>query len=167
MNDSTPPPELTGLQFDPLRVSPGLRSVPPSPPPGRPPRTPPLGLATKPLAQPPREPDPVEVGLLKLASRSGCLRDVHQILSQYILTQAPDPTTGRLWLYLFGESITEAIAHHHTIILSYLFFKRVGEPSLHVRSAIDARSSAIFQVFLDYGWNINEPLERTMPPALG
>jgi hypothetical protein len=109
----------------------------------------------------------VEVGLLKLASATGSLEDVHQILSRYICTQTPDPTTGRLWLSLFHESITEAIANNHSVIVSYLFFMRVGEPSLYVKSALSARSSTIFQVFLDHGWNINESIERTMAPALG
>ncbi|KAG9228138.1 ankyrin repeat-containing domain protein, partial [Amylocarpus encephaloides] len=63
-------------------------------------------------------------------------------------------------------SIIEAVLYQHPSVVSYLFFMRVGEPVLYVKTALKVRSSAIFQVFLDYGWNINEPLERTMPPAL-
>jgi hypothetical protein len=111
--------------------------------------------------------DPVDVELLRQASAQGQLQDVHQILSQYLVTQAPDPATGELKLTVFCDSIPEAIAHNHPKILSYLFFMHVGEPSLYVNEAIKARSSAIFEVFLRFGWNINKPVERTMAPALG
>ncbi|TAQ86990.1 hypothetical protein B7494_g4695 [Chlorociboria aeruginascens] len=149
-------------------VSPNLRSKPPSPAcsPAPQPSSPPR-LPTDPLWQLPIEPNPAEVILLKLASSAGSLQDVHQILSQFIVTQAPNPTTGELWLYQFSESITEAIINNDPIILSYLFFMHVGIPHFYLSSAIEARSSAIFQVFLDYGWQINKPLQRTMPPALG
>ncbi|XMA20330.1 hypothetical protein WAI453_013121 [Rhynchosporium graminicola] len=44
---------------------------------------------------------------------------------------------------------------------------RVGEPRFYTKTVIEARSPAIFQIFLEYGWNINELLERTMSLALG
>jgi len=140
---------------------PWLRSSPPRSSIGRPaPPTPPPGVIK-------RDSNVIEVGLLKLATASGSLEDVHQILSQYISTQTPDLKTGRLWLSIFGESIREAIAKDHSVILSYLFFMRVGAPTTFVHYAITTRSSTIFQVFLDYGWNIDEPIERAMAPALG
>lgn len=167
---STPPLESIDLLYQVLPYEPlpeiGCESPPPSPsninlPPR--PRTPPPGLRRGPF----KRPDPVEVGLLKLATVAGCLQDVHQILSQYIITQTPDPTTGRLRLCLFCGSITEAIARNHTAILSYLFFMRVGEPKWYINDAIKAKSAPVFQVFLDYGWDINKPLQRAMAPALG
>jgi hypothetical protein len=60
-----------------------------------------------------------------------------------------------------------AVNYDHATILSYLFFMRVGEPSAYLYCAPRAKSCSIFQVFLDYGWDINQPLERTKPPALG
>lgn len=110
---------------------------------------------------------PIEVELLRKASSQGRLQDVHQILSQYLLTQVPDSTTGRLRLGILCDSILEAIAHNHLHILSYLFFMRVGEPFFYLKHAIDTRSHAVFEVFLQYGWDINKPVERTMAPALG
>lgn len=167
---AVPRPNLPNLQdhrmlFDPYQGSP--RQRPPTPPVGPPPLPVLPPNPTRPQIQPPRGPEPVQVNLLKLASRAGKLQDVHQILMQYILRQTPDPITGRFRLYLFHESIREAIHHNRPIILSYLLFMRVGEPSLYLSPALEARSSSIFQVFLDYGWNINEPLERTRPPTLG
>ena len=149
-------PDLGSAPPPPWLRSSSLNSsiTPPAPP------TPPPGVID-------RDPNVIEVGLLKLATATGSLEDVHQILSRYISTQTPDPTTGRLWLSLFGESIREAITRDHSFILSYLFFMRVGVPVAYVPHAITTRSSTIFQVFLDYGWNINEPIERTIAPALG
>jgi hypothetical protein len=111
--------------------------------------------------------DRADVKILKLASTKGRLQNVHQIFSQYLLTQVPDNTTGKLRLNIFYESIIEAILHEYPSVLSYLFFMRIGEPAFYAKTVIEVRSPAIFQVFLDYGWDINKPLERTMPPALG
>lgn len=168
----TPPPQSSDIPgrliltaVSPVRED---RVVePPSPPAAQPPPPPPLPRTLpSSLRLAINEPDRIEVRLLKLASTEGRLQDVHQILSQYLLSQAPD-TSGRLQLGLFYESVVEAILHQYPSVLSYLFFMRIGEPRYYAKTAIEARSTAIFQVFLEYGWDLNEPLERTMPPALG
>jgi hypothetical protein len=98
---SIPPAQPTDfpyqiVPFDPLRVSPVLRSGPSNPPTGPPPPpTPPPGLLTDPLTLPPREPDPEEVGLLKLASAAGSLQDVHR---SYCNISRPRPQTLTLQL---------------------------------------------------------------------
>jgi hypothetical protein len=163
----TPPPHSTDLAMPP-EVASELESLPPSPstPPSRL-SIPPPDLLIDPLLPPPSKPIPVEVGLLKLATAAGSLQDVHQILSQYILAQSPDPTTGQIKLTLFHSSIVEAITKNYSTILSYLFYMRVGEPYSSIYLALQGRSSAIFEVFLNHGWNINEPIQRTQPPALG
>lgn len=163
----TPPPHSTDLAIPPEVIS-ELESLPPSPstPPSRL-SIPPPDLLIDPPRPPPAKPVPVEVELLRLATAAGSLQDVHQILSQYILTQSPDRTTGQLKLALFHTSIVEAIAKNYSIILSYLFYMRVGEPSSSMYLALQVRSSTIFEIFLNYGWNINEPIQRTQPPALG
>ncbi|KAI9746732.1 MAG: hypothetical protein M1818_000447 [Claussenomyces sp. TS43310] len=105
--------------------------------------------------------------LLREASKEGSLQEVHAILSRHIVSQLPDNVTGQLRLTIFYESVREAIYLQYTSILSYLFFMRVGEPSVYIDAALEARSVDIFQVFLDYGWNLNKPLDRTKAPALG
>lgn len=35
-----------------------------------------------------------------------------------------------------------------------------------VLGAVDIKSIGVFQAFVDHGWDINEPLGETMPPAL-
>ena len=170
----TPPPQSSDM-LDRFILADSSSSVreeriaePPSPPNGQLPPPPPLPrILPSSLRLVDSGPDRVEIKLLKLASTEGRLQDVHQILLQYLLTQTPDNISGKLRLGIFYESIVEAILHQHPLVLSYLFFMRVGEPRFYTKTAIKVRSPSIFQVFLEYSWDINEPLERTMPPALG
>lgn len=127
----------------------GLSSAPPSPQ-----RTP-----------PPRPELPKAILLGHVTA--GRLRDAHETLCLYMLSQTPDPTTGLLDLRLFYESIQAAITCRHVALVTYLFDRGIGEPSLYVLDAIDAKSTAIFQVFLNHGWNINKPLGRNKAPPLG
>lgn len=127
----------------------GLSSAPPSPR-----RTPP---------PPPELPTAILLG----HATAGRLRDAHETLCLYMLNQTPDPTTGRLELRLFYESIKAAITCRHAALVSYLFDRGIGEPSHYVSEAIEAKSTAIFQVFLNHGWDINKPLGRNKAPPLG
>ena len=169
----TPPPQSSDMP-DRLMLADTSSSAreerivePPSPPTGQLPPPPPLPrILPSSLRLVNSEPEKVEIKLLKLASTEGRLQDIHQNLSQYLLTQSPD-ISGKLRLSIFYESIVEAILHQYPSVLSYLFFMRVGKPRFYTKTAIEIRSPAIFQVFLEYGWDINEPLERTMPPPLG
>lgn len=107
-------------------------------------------------------------GRLFKYTTAGNLQDVHTTLCQYMSTQTPDPQTGRLDLRLFSEHIATAIENKHPAVLSYLFSMRVGESSSFVNYALMFQSpAAIFQVFLDYGWDINELRVRSHVPVLG
>jgi hypothetical protein len=68
---------------------------------------------------------------------------------------------------MFQGSISEAIEHQQPVIVSYLFNMRVGKPAEYIFSALKARSTSIFEVFLYYGWDINQPVTQMTPPALG
>jgi len=128
-----------------------------------------IGLSSAPPSPrhtPPPPPECLTAILLEHA-RAGRLQNAHATICQYMSTQTPDPITGRLELRLFYESIKAAIANRHTAVVSYLFFMRIGEPSLYVYEALEARSTAIFQVFLNHGWDINKPLGRNKAPPLG
>ena len=119
-----------------------------------------------PRPTPPPPPELPTAVLLRHAT-AGHLQDAHETLCRYMLTQTPDPTTGPLELGLFYESIKAAIANRHAALVSYLFSMGIGEPSLCVRDAIEAKSTAIFQVFLNHGWDVNKPLGRNKAPPLG
>jgi hypothetical protein len=101
------------------------------------------------------------------AATYGSLREAHETLCWYMSTQTPDLVTGELELYHLQESIRAAIANNQPSLLSYLFFMRIGEPSFFVEDALQVRSPEVFQVFLHYGWDINQPRGRHLAPALG
>ncbi|OBT69335.1 hypothetical protein VE03_01038 [Pseudogymnoascus sp. 23342-1-I1] len=123
-------------------------------------------LPPSPRHTPPPPPESPTAILLRHAT-AGHLQEAHETLCRYMLTQTPDPTTGRLKLGLFCDSIKAAIANRHEALVSYLFSMGIGEPSLYVWEALEAKSTAIFQVFLDHGWDINKPLGRNKAPPLG
>lgn len=156
---STPPSQSTDLGVS-ADIS-GVRMLqrgPPSPP--HPPPQLPFPVVPVYIA-------PTEAQLLEVLSAEGKLQDVHQILAQYLLAHKPDRTTGRLDLNMFQGSISEAIKHQQLVIISYLFNMRVGKPSEYILNALEARSSSIFEIFLHYGWDINQPVAQMTPPVLG
>lgn len=155
-NPSTPPSQSTdlGLLVD---IS-GVHMPPPSPP--HPPPRPTSPAARIYVA-------PTETELLPVLSAAGKLRDVHQILVQYLLAHEPDPVTGKLDLTMFTRSICQAIASKQPAVVSYLFFMRVGKPSDYIFHACQARSTSIFEIFLQHGWDINQPVAQMDTPVLG
>jgi hypothetical protein len=156
---STPPPQSTDLG-DLVNTS-GVHLPQPGPP--SPPHPPPR--PTSPAAR--IYVAPTESELLAVLSAAGKLRDVHQILAQYILAHEPDPVTGQLDLSMFTKSVCQAIASNRPAIVSYLFFMRVGRPSDYVFHALKARSTSIFEIFLQHGWDINQPVAQMEAPVLG
>lgn len=110
---------------------------------------------------------PTEAELLSVFSAAGKLRDVHQVLVQYLLAHEPDPVTGELDLTVFTRSICQAIASEQPAVVSYLFFMRVGKPSDYIFNACRVRSTSIFEVFLQHGWDINQPVDQKDAPVLG
>lgn len=127
-----------------------------------------IGLSSAPpsLYHTPPPPPELPVAVLLRHARAGRLQDAHQMLCQYIMTLTLDSTTGRPELGLFNESVKAAIANRHAPLVSYLFFFGIGKPSLCIEDALKARSTAIFEVFLEYRWDINKPLGRNKAPPL-
>lgn len=161
---STPPPDPTARPPPvPLHDPTGFASSPPPSPTHTPPPPPP-GWPASPAGIPPYV---TAESLLAAAAAAGRLQDAHDILAEYLSLQAPDPETGRLELCRFHESTRAAIANDCPAVLGYLFAMRVGEPALYIDDALVARSTAVFQVFLDHGWDINAPIGRAKAPALG
>jgi hypothetical protein len=152
---STPP---SGLPDHELPGNPQFITAPPSPP-----------LPPSLSSLPPSLHRPAPAVVLEAACAAGRLQEVHQILLQYLLEpgHGPHPITGQLNLGIFGSALAEAITHEQPHVVSYLFNMRVGRPSEFISSACQASSASIFQVFLHYGWDINQPVGRLDPPALG
>lgn len=162
---TTPPPQPTDLGG--MGPIPGLNSAPLANPPGPPPSPPHPPPPAMPFSPPERFIPPVELTLLKTLCAEGRLRDVHQVVTQYLLANEPNPLTGQPDLKIFRQALAQAILHNHPVVVSYLFFMRVAKPSEVIHSARGAKSIGIFEVFLEYGWDINQPLAEMSPPMLG
>lgn len=70
------------------------------------------------------------------------------------------------WLQSLGGSIVLATQNHHYDLVQY--FLSLGHPldmSL-VRIATLGSDTAMLEIFLLYGWQINQPLDWATPPAL-
>lgn len=164
---STPPPQSTDFHLPSIQSAPpsglGFVGPPPSPPRAPPPPLPLSAIDTRSHGYC----RPSETKVLEAASAAGRLDEVHQILAQYLIEHGPDPETGKLDLGMFCASIYHAIINNHPTIVSYLFYWRIGTPSTYLPSALQVRSTVIFQIFLDYGWDINQPYDRISPPSLG
>jgi hypothetical protein len=52
-------------------------------------------------------------------------------------------------------------------IVRYLLNENVACESLPVDCAVRARAFDVLELLLEHGWNINEPMDRSEPSALG
>lgn len=102
---------------------------------------------------------PVEVYLLRTACENQQLGVIKDLLSSYA-TQHPDDD-----LSIFSASCSVAVCRNLPGTLLYLC-SRVP-PLFSTDMALRVKSTAIFQVFLDHGWDINGTFHRLCPPPLG
>ncbi len=109
---------------------------------------------------------PPELSQLELACTSGKLHTVHTIFSQWLAKQNPDPEKGCIDKNCFGPALNAAVINDHPLIAGYLLSQGLRVNIHLVQIAIYMKSCKMLQIFLDYGWNINEPIERVTPPAL-
>ncbi|RLM00455.1 hypothetical protein CFD26_106099 [Aspergillus turcosus] len=105
---------------------------------------------------------PKEVTPLANASASGDFDTVQRILGSYLANRSPESYT----LQEFWPVLLTAIAYDRPEIVSYLLDVGIPLSLVHIQQATETKSAAISDVFLRHGWNINEPLSETQPPAL-
>lgn len=113
------------------------------------------------LWEPPEELEP-----LTTASALGQLDKVHTIFSQWLVKQRPNPTTGIIQVGEFHPALSAAVMNNHPTVVAYLLSQSVAKHSLPIRQAIAVKSAGVFEALLRNGWDINQPLGRTDPPAL-
>ena len=105
---------------------------------------------------------PKEVAPLVEATISGDLHRVREILKSYLTSRSLENyNLNKLWPVLFT-----ALEHDRPVVVSHLLGLGLRLTYSYVDRAIKTKSTAIFDVFLQHGWNINEPLTRMRPPAL-
>ena len=104
-----------------------------------------------------------EIVQMELASASGYLAAVEAV---YQLWQATPQDHERAQIEHFASSFAVAMAHDQVSVASYLFKARVPMNHGHVELAIEQKSYSFLQLFLDYGYNINESPDWTTPRPL-
>jgi len=104
-----------------------------------------------------------EITLMTQASIAGDLGKVQEALTFYLQAQGShDPK-----LYKFDCVLNEAIQWKQSEIISYLLSTGVPLEKVHCYKATEVKSAAVYEVFLQNGWDINRPLDIYEPPALG
>ncbi len=101
-----------------------------------------------------------EITPMTQASIAGDLGKVQEALNFYLREHDPK-------LYKFDSVLTEAIQGKQSEIISYLLSAGVPLEKVHCYKATEVKSTAVYEVFLQNGWDINRPLDIYEPPALG
>lgn len=58
-----------------------------------------------------------------------------------------------------GSALYLAVKHSHVDIVDYLLSESVQISSNHVKSATEEQNTAILELFVDHGWDIDEQME--------
>ncbi len=104
---------------------------------------------------------PGDITLTTQASIAGDLGKVQGYLESYLrVSQNPKP-------YEFEPVLNEAIRWNRPEIIAYLLSNGVPLEKVHCYRATEVKSAAVYEVFLQHGWDINRPLDIYEPPALG
>ncbi|KAF6217713.1 hypothetical protein HO133_006540 [Letharia lupina] len=106
---------------------------------------------------------PAEIIQMEQASCAGDVAAAEDVYHEWL---AKPQDSERAHINHFASSFAIAMAHGHVSIASYLL--RVGVPMnyRHFELAIEHKSYAFLQLYLDYGYNINESPDWATPPPL-
>ncbi|KAF2017075.1 ankyrin, partial [Aaosphaeria arxii CBS 175.79] len=94
---------------------------------------------------------------------NGVKEQVEQLLHNRKEASAGDVEPHPAWLF---SSLGEAIRQKNVEMVQYLLDENVGNGKLPVDVAVRCRAYEILELFLRYGWNINEQYGRNSPAAL-
>jgi hypothetical protein len=101
--------------------------------------------------------------LLRNACRRGDVAQV-EIASRGILGTMSEPRPD---LACFNGVITSAIESGQIgVVQHFLNSELFNRDKLPVHAAVQAKSTVVLELFLDHGWNINQPCDRDKPPLL-
>jgi hypothetical protein len=99
---------------------------------------------------------------------SGDTPTIRQILEQWPLQPSSNSVSGdneqRLWP--FKLVLSGAIEKANIQLVVYVLDLGLKVEMYAVVGALDIMSVEIFQALFDHGWNINQPLYHSSPPAL-
>ena len=106
---------------------------------------------------------PTEVEALREAAASGDLTIVRETFTSQWVNKREDRRVDK---DLFATSLVEAIKLDNVSIAAYLLSEGIPMNISHFVMAAEMKRYSMLQLFLDMGWNINTPVERTKPPPL-
>ena len=95
---------------------------------------------------------------MKAACVSRNFEQFHEILS--------DLSPDSFGIHDLVPVMSEAVKHNFSEVVSELMRRGLPMHYTYVLEAIQHRSKDVLGVFLQNGWNINEPISELDPPAL-
>ncbi|OAG36707.1 hypothetical protein AYO21_09091 [Fonsecaea monophora] len=115
-----------------------------------------------PEPRPPPPPKCDQLDEIEKAASEGDLCTIQRIFDQLRGTPA-----GDYWIPRQTSSLFRAVRTGHTAIVEYLL-SQGSSPTVNLaKIAVDNNDTAILELFLKYGWDINEQLGWCDPPVLG
>lgn len=98
---------------------------------------------------------------LEKASKEGDLITLQRIFDEFRGT-----TAAEHWLKAPGSSLFFAVQNRRTAVVEYLLNHGVSLDINHIQAAIFNKDTALLELFLHYGWDINKAVEWAVPPPL-
>lgn len=106
--------------------------------------------------------DPPDIEQLRVASACGDLAAVQIILSRSLARRPSE----QIEKHRFVVALAAAVTNNHCLIAAYLLYHGVPLNIGLFVCATKLKSYPMLQLFLDCGWDINEPIDRVSPPPL-
>lgn len=113
------------------------------------------------LATPPPPDCGDAIARMEEASTKGDLHAVQDIVAELRGSQA-----GDYWLKKLGVPLFNAVQNRHKAVVTYLLSEGVIVEPSHVKVTILNKDTAILELFVESGWDINERMEWAFPPPL-
>ena len=104
-----------------------------------------------------------EIEKVETASASGDLTTVRTIFESPPFDRT---LAERVELDYLAGSFSAALENNQLSVATYLLSKGVPINIYHFTLAIELKSYSFLQLFLDYGWDINTPIDSANPPPL-
>lgn len=109
----------------------------------------------------PPPPDFDQLEEIEKAASEGDLSTVRRMFDQ--LRGTP---TGDYWIPRQESSLSNAVWNRHSAVVEYLLSQGTS-PKVHLaKVATENNDKAVLELFLRYGWDINEQLGWSLPPVL-
>jgi len=103
----------------------------------------------------------VDVEQLEVAATAGDLEAVKRTMNK--IKRSGDAQSGTL---PSGSALMFAVDHGRKDVVDYLLSEGLTVHTTHVKVATINRDTAVLELLFTHGWDINNPIEWCVPPAL-